>query len=780
MELGRKYILENNMLNKIRNIKVKLWFILTISPILLFLLFDLLFPFKPNIDYSKTIYDRNGKVLQSFLNSGQKWRLKLELNELSPMLEKAFLAKEDRWFYYHPGFNPAAILRAAVQNTYKSRRHSGASTITMQVVRLLRPQKRNYLNKIQEIFNAVQLELHYSKAEILALYFNLVPYGSNIEGIKSASLIYFQKKPDRLSLAEVATLTLIPNRPSSMRLGLNNLKIIKERNRLLSLFNDKKLFSNTLIENAIKEPLNSKRLAIPKLAPHFCNRINTEQIGDNVITSLDAHRQQIAEDITQKYSQRLAAINVRNAAVLVIDNRTKQVLAYVGSQNFNDNENAGQVDGVRAIRSPGSTLKPLLYGLAFDRGIATPKSTLLDVPINFDGYQPENFDQDFHGKVSYTYALANSLNIPAVKILDEIGASNMIESLKKCEFKTVNRKAKELGLSLILGGCGVSLEELTAMYSAFGTNGIYSPIQFAKNKVKLPKTRIISPESNYLVTSILAQITRPDLPNNFNYTYRLPRIAWKTGTSFGKKDAWSIGYNADITVGVWMGNFDGSGVPEISGANMATPLLFEIFNAMAYNQPQNWFVEPQKLKGRIICLETGDIPSDFCKNTGIDLHLPGVSKSLQCSHLKQIYGSHQLKISYCTSCQPANADTLLVPNLAPELLAYYQSKKIAYQKAYPHNPNCSRIFNDQNLKITFPVQNSTYFLNKAENQQLSLSCQASNEIEKIFWYANNKFLGQRKPTETMLFTPQFGQNIVYCLDEKSRSHQVKFLVQLVE
>jgi penicillin-binding protein 1C len=756
------------------------WIILLLFPVIVFFLFDLLFPFQAQLSYSKTIYDRNGKVLQSFLNKGQKWRLQLELNEVNPMLETAFLAKEDQWFYYHIGFNPFSIVRAAGQNILKNRRTSGASTITMQVVRLLRPQERSYLHKIQEIFNAIQLELHYSKAEILALYFNLVPYGSNIEGVKSASILYFQKNPDRLSLAEIATLTIIPNRPSSLRIGQNNSKIVAERNRLLQKYKAKGLFSSQLIETALAEPFVAQRHTIPKIAPHFCQKINKEIDENNIVTSLDASRQHTAQEITQKYSQRLAALNVRNAAVLVVDNRTKQVLAYVGSQNFNDHENAGQVDGVQAVRSPGSTLKPLLYGLAFDRGIATPKSAILDVPINFDGYQPENFDQDFHGKVSYEYALANSLNIPAVKILDEIGAGNMIEALKKCQFRAISQKSKELGLSLILGGCGVSLEELTVLFSAFGTQGVYSPIQYQKSKAKQQNIRILSPEANYLVTSILAQIARPDLPNNFNYTYRLPKIAWKTGTSFGKKDAWSIGYNANYTVGVWLGNFDGTGIPEMSGANMATPLLFEIFNAIAYNQPQQWAQEPQQLKTRNICTESGDIPSAFCSSFGIDYYMPATSHNRPCTHLKQIFCSHKLKISYCTSCQPAQTDTVLLPNIAPELLAYYQSKKISYTRAYPHNPACSRIFNEQNLKVTFPTEGAQYYINTSENQQLSLSVQASAEIEKVYWYANDKFLGQRKPTENMLFSPKPGQNLVFCLDDKSRSHKVSFKVKYVE
>jgi penicillin-binding protein 1C len=423
----------------------------------------------------------------------------------------------------------------------------------------------------------------------------------------------------------------------------------------------------------------------------------------------------------------------------------------------------------------------LLYGLAFDKGIATPKNSILDVPINFDGYQPENFDQEFHGKVTYGYALANSLNIPAVKILDEIGAGSMIESLKKCQFKTITKKSKELGLSLILGGCGVSLEELTALFSAFGTEGNYSPLNYTSDIKKLTKTRILSPEANYLVTSILAQITRPDLPNNFNYTYHLPKIAWKTGTSYGKKDAWSIGYNIDFTVGVWLGNFDGTGVPEISGANIATPLLFEIFNAMAYNQPDNWFKEPKTLKGRVVCLETGDLPNQFCNHFGTELYIPELSHNRKCDHLKQVFCDNTLKISFCTSCKPIEAvDTSWVPNMEPELLAYYQSKKIGYKKPFPHNPKCSRIFEEQSLKITFPVNKSTYFVNPTEKQKLTLTCQTSNEIEKVYWYANDRFLGQRKPSETILYDPQPGKNTIFCLDDKSHSNKIEIVVKLVE
>jgi penicillin-binding protein 1C len=752
--------------------------IATLCLFLLFLLTDWLLPFAPQPSYSKTIYDRHGRVLQSFLNSGQKWRLRLELAELNPKLEQAFLAKEDRYFYYHPGFNPGAILRATVQNTLYRRRTSGASTITMQVVRLLRPQARTYTHKLLEVFNAMQLEWHFSKKEILAMYFNLVPYGSNIEGVKAASLLYFQKNPDRLSLAEIATLCLIPNRPSSLRIGHNNAYIQSQRNQLLRKFARRGVFATAEIDIALAETLKASRQPIAKLAPHFCIKLSNSP-ADNLASSLDASIQHNTETLVQKYSQRLASLNIRNAAVIVVHNPSRQILAYVGSQNFADTQYAGQVDGVQAVRSPGSTLKPLLYGLAFDRGLATPKNTILDVPSNFDGYQPENFDQDYHGKVSYSYALANSLNIPAVKILDELGTSSLIETLKKCRFNTISRKSKDLGLSMVLGGCGVSLHELTALFAAIASQGRYQPLSYHKNQPPAAPTQILSPEASYLVTNILAQITRPDLPNNYSYTYRLPKIAWKTGTSFGKKDAWSIGYNPNYTVGVWLGNFDGSGVPELSGANTATPLLFEVFNTLAYNQNQ-WYRQPANLKGRLICLETGNLPTQRCQQLGTDLYLPGSSHSHTCNHLQRIYCSHSQRISYCTSCLPSTgADTLWLPHHTPELLGYYQLKKISYPKAYPHNPACSRIFESGSLRITFPVAKATYYLNKTENQKLSLSCQASAGIQKVYWYANNRLLGSCPPNQPFLYQPAPGPNTVFCLDQQSRSHQVSFQVKLV-
>jgi penicillin-binding protein 1C len=451
--------------------------------LLLFIALDLIFPFKVQPNYSTLITDSEGKVLHAFLNNQDKWRMKTELSEITPTLEKAIVYKEDRWFRWHFGVNPFAIARAGVRNVFMGRRTSGASTITMQVVRLLNPKSRTYFNKIIEILRAFQLEVHYSKDEILQLYLNLVPYGSNIEGIKSASILYFQKSPDVLSLAEVMALAIIPNRPSSLRLGFNNDFILKERNRWLNEFKELEVFHNQDIDDALSEPLNVQRHEAPKLAPHLSLRLKQENPTEaNIHSSLIRNKQLTIEKIVQNYVSRLYAMNIHNAAVMVINNQTHQVEAYVGSADFNNPVDGGQVDGVRAIRSPGSTLKPLLYATAFDKGIITPKTTINDVPTNFGGFEPENFDKLFHGKITIEYALANSLNIPAVKLLKEISTPVLVDKLKKADFQAVRKNSSKLGLSLVLGGCGVTLEELTNLFSSFANEG-----QFQKSSPLTPR-----------------------------------------------------------------------------------------------------------------------------------------------------------------------------------------------------------------------------------------------------------------------------------------------------
>lgn len=752
-------------------------------------LLNLIFPPKVNLQYSTIITDADGVMLHAFLSPDDKWRMYVELKEITPTLRKAILAKEDKYFSYHFGVNPVAIIRAIFNNVTKNRRTSGASTITMQVVRILNPNERTYFNKISEILRAIQLEIYYSKDEILQMYLNLVPYGSNIEGIKSASYLYFQKSPDRLSLAEVTTLAIIPNRPTSLRLGTRNPLIVEERNKWLNRFQNAKTFDSQSIKDALREPLNVARHEAPKEAPHLSLRLKKEFPDQAIIrSSIKKATQAKVEQMVANYVNRTRAMNINNAAVLVINNETMQVQAYIGSAGFNDKIDGGQVDGVQAIRSPGSALKPLLYATAFDKGIITPKNIINDVPTNFNGFEPENFDRKFNGKVSVEFALANSLNIPAVKIVRDLGKANLIEQLKKADFQTVRKQEKDLGLSIVLGGCGVTLEEMTQLYAAFANNGNWQKCNFLnissptlnKWQQKL-SSNLISPSATYLITEILAQIKRPDLPNNFDYTYRLPKIAWKTGTSFGKRDAWSIGYNKKYTVGVWVGNFSGEGVPELSGAEIATPLLFQIFNTIDYNTSGEWFRQPKEVVSRQVCAESGDLPSEYCSNKVLDYSIKNISHTRKCTHLKKYFINYSESMSYCTQCLPidGNYKEKLYPNFAPELISFYELKHILYEKIPTHNPNCTRVFKTANNApfITNPNDGSEYFINKDEPQQMQLACQAANDVKEVYWYINDRLLQKTPSNKPFFFTPTVGKLKISCTDDKGRSSSIWVVVK---
>jgi len=750
--------------------------------LLLFFAIDLIFPFKPKVQYSTQITASDGTVLHAFLSVDDKWRLYTNISEITPLLQKTLIYKEDRYFYYHPGINPFAMLRAVGRNIFTGRRTSGASTITMQVVRLLEPKKRTYLNKLMESFRAVQLELHYSKDEILQLYLNLVPYGGNIEGIKAASLLYFNKAPQLLSLAEITALTIVPNRPSSLQPGTKNDALKNARNEWLIRFGKERLFEKNIIQDALEVPLMVKRLTAPKQASHLSLRLKKDFPDRPIInTTVKIQAQKQTEEQVKNYVNRLQSMNIHNAAVLVINNETMTVEAYVGSADFDNPYDGGQVDGIRAIRSPGSTLKPILYATALDKGFITPKTVLNDVPTNFSGYEPENFDQNFNGQVTAEFALANSLNIPAVKILREVSTSVLIDKLKKADFQTIKKQSKDLGLSMVLGGCGVTLEELTRLFAAFSNEGELKPIRYTtENPVPKKGEQLVSKEATFLLNNILTQVTRPDLPTNFDNTYHLPKIAWKTGTSYGKRDAWSIGYNRKYTIGVWVGNFSGEGVPELSGANTATPLLFSIFNSLDYNSSNSWYQMPENVSLRKICAVSGDIPSSFCDHQITDYFVMGVSPYRKCQHLRYVFTDLSSKISYCTYCLPESGTVKKTyPNLAPELIAYYESKKIPYQKLPPHNPACERVFKEGAPLIISPNDGSEYFIQTIEPQKIQLSCQTGNDVQEVFWYVNDKLVKRSAPHKAVFISPPAGKVKISCSDDKGRNSDIMILVKKI-
>ncbi len=762
-------------MNRLKIKKIKKFILIAILlPILTFFILNLISPLNSEIKYSQIITASDGTILHAFLSPDQKWRMKTAESEISPQLEKAILFKEDHWFYYHPGVNPFAIARAAFNNVFHLKRTSGASTITMQVARMLAPKNRTYTNKLVECFRALQLELKYSKREILTMYLTLVPYGGNIEGIKSAAYFYYRSLPDKLSIAQITALAVIPNRPNALTPGKKNDELLSARNKWLQRMKNESLFTEREIEDAMNEPLGAMRQNAPSLASHFSLRMHGMFPDMPVVTTaLNAANQQKVFGIASNYSRRMNGLAIHNAAILVINNKTNRVEAYVGSANPFDDENSGQVDGICAVRSPGSTLKPLVYGIAFDKGLLTPKTVMADVPVNYDGYSPENFNTEFNGNVTVESALANSLNIPAVKTLSQLGVATFTDKLIDAGFRQVLKDKNKLGLSTILGGCGVTLEEMTMLYSAFAHEGRYAKCGWLNDTVKLSTSQILSPAASYMINEILCSLTRPDLPNHSSSSMHVPRIAWKTGTSYGRRDAWSIGYNRNYTVGVWLGNFSGEGVPELSGAEIATPLLFEVFNAIDYNSRSGIFTQPEELDFRLVCSESGNPPGEYCENKVMDYFIAGISPNQTCTHKKPVYVSPDEKYSYCTSCIPqAGYKVKLYKDLAPDLLSYYESEHMAYSKIPEHNPNCTRVFNSKPPQIISPVNNKEYFISKDDDQQILLKCNAGNEVQLVYWYINDRFYKSCPRGESIFFIPQKGKLKISCSDDKGRNSDV--------
>jgi penicillin-binding protein 1C len=749
--------------------------------IFLFFLLNWLFPLPDKVEYSTIVTDNKGTVIHAFLTKDQQWRMKTTLDEISPLLRKTIIQKEDKYFYRHPGINPIAMARALFKNIVRGKRTSGASTITMQVARALQPRKRTYAGKLVEMFRALQLEWKYDKDEILQLYLNLLPYGGNIQGVKSASILYFGKNPDHLSLAEITALSIIPNRPSSLVMGKANDEIVKQRNRWLQIFAKEKVFTQKEIADALQEPLTATRGTVPRLIPHLAYKLKPQ--GDIIHTNIRLNDQLKIEKLVQDYVRTLSLKNIHNAAVMVIDNSTHQVTSYVGSADFYDSTEGGQVNGAAAIRQPGSTLKPLLYGLCFDEGLLTPKMVITDVAVNYAGYAPENYDRNFNGYVTTEFALEHSLNIPAVKGLRMLGRERFTEELVKCNFAQVRKDRQKLGLSMILGGCGTTLEELTGLYSAFANDGKYIQPSFLRNDTtqqQLRAKKLLTPAATFMINEILSRIDRPDFPLNWQSTEHLPKIAWKTGTSYGRRDAWSIGYNKKFTVGVWVGNFSGAGVPDLSGATIATPLLFKIFNTIDYDSDQEWFSQPMDCELRTVCSETGLTPADHCTNIVSDYFIPLISPVTPCNNVQEVMVSEDEHYAYCKTCAPdAGYKKKTYKLISAEMQSYYSQRNIAYQHIPMHNPACEKIFKEGVPVITFPVGGSEYLINKKDPEPLQLTCQTGNDVQQVYWYINNKFYKSSEAKAKQFFVPDEGPVKISCTDDKGRNRDIWITVKYI-
>jgi penicillin-binding protein 1C len=737
---------------------------------------DLLFPLPNPKEFSKVIYTKDGTMLAAYLTHDDKWRMKTDYDEVSPDLINAIIAKEDKWFYWHFGVNPVAIVRALFQNIVRGERVSGASTITMQLARMLEPSSRTYGKKFLEILRAIQLELHFNKEEILEMYLSILPYGGNIEGVKSAAYIYFNRPPDKLSLSQAILLAIIPNDPNSFRLEKGMDGWTKTRNSWIRKYRETNTFNERDLKDALNEPLNVSRYQIKNEAPHFSRYIAQKYSEDNIKTSLDLSIQKTAERLLLNYVNRVKSKDVTNGAVLIIENKTNSVVGYCGSADFNDNNSAGQVNGITALRSPGSTLKPALYTLAFDNGLLTPEMKLLDTPTDINGYEPENFDLKFNGEVSAKYALVNSLNIPAVRLLQEIGLEMFVSLLSKSGFSDIDRQKKDLGLSLILGGCGVRLEQLTRFFTLYAQKGKLFPLRYlSQEKFEVESgEKVFSSAATYITSQILATNERPDFPIEFLYTTNLPKIAWKTGTSYGKRDAWAIGYNPDYTIGVWMGNFDGHGSPELSGAQMAVPLLFELFNAVDYKPKKKWFDQPKEVSEREVCSETGLLLTPNCAKYIKDYYIKRTSPNMKCNLYKTFYVDEKETMQYCPDCLPNEGyKKVNYPMYSSELTLWLVKNKMEFKRPPSHNPLCQAKKSGDGPAILSPSEDYEYFIEENSKQQLMLQAASDPSIKTHYWYINDEFYKSCRPGEKIFFLPQKGILKITCLDDLGRRKTIQ-------
>ncbi|MGE0735756.1 MAG: penicillin-binding protein 1C [Alphaproteobacteria bacterium] len=552
-----------------------------------FAVLDRLYP--PNLsrlnDLSVQVVDRNGDLLRAYTTKDDTWRVAMTEAEASPIYLKMLVAYEDSRFAMHPGVDPFAILRAAWQWAKAGSVVSGASTLTMQAARLLEPRPRTLRAKAVEMFRAVQLELHYSKAEILGIYLTLAPMGGNLEGVRAASLAYFGKEPRHLTPGEAALLVAVPQSPTRNRPDRANETAKAARDKVLALMLEKRVLTAQQIADAVAEPVPSQRRALPILAPHLADRMLAASTGQRVVrTSVDRTLQANLEKFVKAEHSRLG--ERATVAVLVIDNATREVRAYLGSSDFFDDARNGQIDMTRAIRSPGSTLKPFIYALGFDDRLILPDTLIVDAPMRFGDYAPENFYRTYHGEITVREALQQSLNVPAVAIFDAVGPARFVGHLRDAGVRLALDNVAQPGLPIALGGVGVTMFDLATLFASLSRDGVVKPLRLSPDQDQAepdatnPGTRIMSSAAAWYLARILENAPPPE---DFVAGARIAgarKLAYKTGTSYGFRDAWAIGYDNAYTVAVWVGRPDGTPSPGHYGRNTAAPLLFRMFDLL--------------------------------------------------------------------------------------------------------------------------------------------------------------------------------------------------------
>ncbi len=730
-------------------------------------------------DHSIMVLDNEDRILRVFLNDQEQWCLPSFQDDVIPgKLETAVLTYEDRSFFYHPGINFWAILRALYLNVKYGKVVSGGSTLTMQVVRLASQNSRTIPNKLLEIFQAIKLEIKFSKKQILKMYLDHAPYGRNIVGIRAASLKYFGREPENLTWSEAATLAVLPNAPGLISPGRQQQKLISKRDRLLETLFKRSIFDEATCNLSKLEPIPDVVYPLPMLAPHLTRQAAKEADSSIIRTTLNKQIQHDTEIILAQQAEYLQSIGINNICALICKTETGEIAAYCGSQDFWDRTRNGQVDGVQAARSPGSTLKPFLYALCMDDGILLPETKLNDVPTYFGAFSPENAGKNYDGLVTAHEALVRSLNVPAVRLLYTYGLVEFYESLKAAGISTLFRRSDDYGLTLIIGGAEATLFDLTGLYRGLGNEGRFGKLHWNKADEFKNETQIISPGACYLTLDIMQDVSRPGAEYYWHQYENQWSLAWKTGTSFGNRDAWAIGISPEWTIGVWVGNFTGEGNPALSGAASAGPILFDIFNSLPKDTAKNWFAPPMQLTKVSICKDSGFLATKNCPHK-TEVWVPENMKPLKfCPYHKKRFLNDAETFTVCSYCwKEGHYHEKTMLEYPPVVAKFLRKRGQIVPKILPHNPQCDRVRQDKTIEIIYPTRGSVIYIPKDMGGiKQKVMIKIANRQSRIFWYLDSVYLGTTEDEDEMSLNIVKGRHKLYITDEFGNDAEVSFKV----
>ena len=733
-----------------------------------------------HVPYSTVVTDRNEELLGARIASDGQWRFPPR-NTTPEKIKECLITFEDKHFYHHWGVNPFAIGRAFYQNVKNKRIVSGGSTLTMQTIRLARNESRTFREKLIEMIWATRLEFRASKEEILSMYISHAPFGGNVVGLDAAAWRYFGHSADDLSWAESAMLAVLPNAPAMIHLSKGRKTLLDKRNRLLKQLLEKKTIDSSTYELAISEPLPDEPHPLPQIAPYLVSRFYQERNGEYSRSTINKGIQTQIEDLAERWSNEFRRSDIRNLAILVIDIPSNQVVAYCGNVHFDQKQGGNQVDVIQAPRSTGSILKPFLYYAMLQEGSLLPDMLLPDVPVNINGFTPQNFSMQFEGAVPASEALARSLNIPAVTMLQRYGVPKFHSFLQQIGLKTINRSSSHYGLSLILGGAEATLWDVTNAYAMMGRSLLQLPQRSCS--LLLPTSRItestdpFQPGAVWQTFDALKEVNRPE-EIDWKSIPSMQTIAWKTGTSYGFRDAWAVGVTPRYAVGVWVGNATGEGKPGLVGAQTAGPVLFDIFNLLPasswFTRPTGIFVEAE------VCRKSGHLKGRFCDETDTLLVLPAGLRTEACPyhHLVTLSANESQRIyENCANTEPTLRKSWFT--LPPVWEWYYKQHHPEYKPLPPFKAGCGED-TFQPMQFIYPPMNARIKLPKQLDGSkgfLTVELAHNNPNATVFWHLDETYQAQTQDFHKISLQPAAGKHSLTAVDGEGNTISTTFFVE---